>query len=62
MLKLLIAYCCLFESSLGQFEQIRCLFDDTSLVMRQSSAFQTRSDTNYAVQPQKMVRGLNFLI
>ena len=34
-----------------------------SLVVRKaSSRFSTRSDTNWAVQPQKMARGLKFWI
>ena len=37
--------------------------DEMGFVMRnRSSQFPTRSDTNQAVQPQKMARGLKFQI
>ena len=39
------------------------LIDEMSLLVRKkSSGFQIRSDTNRAVQPQKMARGLKFWI
>ena len=36
--------------------------NDMSRVMRKPLVFPTRSDTNLAVQPKKMARGLKFLI
>ena len=35
---------------------------DTLIAPRREKMFVTRSDTNQAVQPQKMARGLKFLI
>ena len=50
----------ILSRTLGEYSRRRYL----SLVVRKlwSSGFRTRSDTNWAVQPQKMARGLKFRI